>query len=599
MFRATRPLLESSLGLKSLAKRYQSVAGVEPKEVFVQKVIENLDLSFRVTEGDPDRIPKKGPVIIVANHPYGGLEGVLLAHFLSSIRPDIKLMANFLLTRIPEMKDFFIAVDPFDGPQSWKNNIAPLRESIDWVNKGGMLCVFPSGAVSHFHWKGREVVDPPWSLTVSRIIQKTQAPVVPLFFDGRNGSFFQLMGLIHPLLRTILLPRELLNKHGKEIAFRIGNIIPHEKLAGLNSQQEIIDYLRLRTYILGHRDKPGDIIPKHKKQVDREEPAQSDNFDPVSDPQDPELHREEVRSLPSEQLIAQADDMQVYYANAQQIPHLLHEIGRQREITFRSVKEGTGKPIDIDHYDNYYRHLFLWSKAKQEIVGAYRLIETDRALKQFGRKGLYSYSLFSYQRSLVHQMGPALELGRSFIRQEYQRSYAPLLMLWKGICAYVLKNPKYRILFGTVCINNEYDSVSRQLIISFLEETSWFPELANQIRARNPMRRIPLRGVDSASSSVVVKDLDGMSEILHELEAKHRQIPVLLRQYLKMGGKILGFNVDENFGDVLDGLIYVDLMETDPRLLSRFMGKDGVKQFRSFHEIGNGTNGSGDTRRTS
>lgn len=582
-FQATRPALESLLGLRYLDKHYQLISGTSPKERFTRAALNELNVKYTVSDGDPKRIPDKGPGIIVANHPFGGLEGIILADFLSAIRPDVKLMANFLLRRVGEIQDFFIAVDPFDGPHSSKNNIAPLREAIDWVNNGGLLCIFPSGAVSHYHWKKREIVDPPWSLTVARIVQKTKAPVVPIYFAGHNSMLFQAMGTVHPLLRTMMLPRELANKRGRSIELRIGNAIAHEKLASLSSRQEISDYLRLRTYILGHRDQSPlaeRVSGAAKQQAARKEDT---NHVPVAEAEAKELYVNEVKNLPPDHLLITADNLQVYFMTANQAPHLLREIGRLRELTFRAVQEGTGKALDVDNYDNYYTHLFVWNREAEEVVGAYRLAKTDAVLEQFGRKGLYTYSLFHYQSELLEQMGPALELGRSFIRREYQKSYSPLLMLWKGICAYVLLNPEYKILFGTVCINSEYDTASRQLITRFLEENSYFPELARMIKARNPMRKSKLRGVDKDASSVVVKDLSDISDLLQEMEATHHQIPVLLRQYLKLGGRLLGFNVDENFGDVLDGLIYVDFMESDPKLLARFMSREGVSTFRAFH----------------
>lgn len=579
------PIIDRVLSLKQLGDLYQknTAKNFENPLDFVKAIHQTLNVKYDVALGSLDKIPKTGPLVVVANHPFGGIEATLLLELLSAVRPDVKFMANYLLGKIPQTKDFCIYVDPFGQTNSSKANLKPLKETISWVKKGGALCIFPSGTVSHFHWKRKEVCDPAWSPTISRIIRSSGAVALPVFFPGRNDLFFQLMGMIHPLLRTTLLARELYNKRNKEIRIKIGNVIPNEKLQTFASDEDMIAYLRLRTYILGNeqnfhsqvamQDLP-EIPSKRKTRV----------LAPVVEAVDPILLNTEVNALPSKNLLLNNGELSVYRARYKQIPNIMREIGRLREITFRKVHEGTGKEIDLDNYDHYYIHLFIWNKSKKEIVGAYRLAKADRILKKLGAKGLYSSTLFDYKPGLLEQMGPALELGRSFIRSEYQKNYTSLLLLWKGIGAYVLANPRYKVLFGPVSINNEYDSISRELISMFLKANNFHPELAKLIKAKNPMGRTKILGMDIKSTSVVVKDLKDVTDLLHDIEARHKTVPVLLKQYLKVGGKMLGFNVDTSFGDVLDGLIYVDLLETEPNLLDKILGKEGSKKFLAFHQ---------------
>jgi len=586
--RSLAKLLERPLGhifsLEDLNRFYVKARDEESGDDFISRAIAAMGISYDVCAMSEEMIPESGPVVVVANHPFGMLDALLMAHFVRTIRKDAKIMANFLLGRVPEVRDTMIPVDPFASEKATLGNLAPVRQSIDWVSSGGCLCIFPSGTVSHLHLKKAEVVDPDWSASIARIIRRTAAPVVPIYFHGRNSNLFQAVGLIHPLLRTILLPREFAKKRGSKQEIRIGTLIGPEKLASFHDDRSLADYLKLRTYILANKDSSAAIVKKvpfvnvpnlRKKKTNVQEPL----IEPVAH----ELLEAEINNLMPNQLLIESEDSSVYFARARQIPLTLREIGRLREFTFRLVQEGTGRSLDIDRFDNYYTHLFAWNRQNREIVGAYRLIKTDRALRVYGKRGLYTNTLFSYQKHLLEQMGKAIELGRSFIRPEYQKSYAPLLLLWKGIGHYALRHPDYRILFGTVSINNEYDTISRQLIVNFLTANNFIPELASKIKARNPMLPITMRGIDSQASQHVVKDLSDVSDLLKEIEAKHRSIPVLLRQYLKLGGKLLGFNLDPGFGDVLDGLIYVDLCETDEKLLSRFMGKDGARQFRDYH----------------
>jgi putative hemolysin len=282
----------------------------------------------------------------------------------------------------------------------------------------------------------------------------------------------------------------------------------------------------------------------------------------------------DVAGLGREQRLSQASDLEVYLTPASAIPNVLEEIGRLRELTFRAVGEGTGKASDLDQFDQSYLHLFVWNAARKEVVGAYRLAGADVTNE------LYTGTLFHYSDEFLKKLGPALELGRSFIRPEYQKAFAPLLVLWKGIGSYVAQNPRYKILFGPVSISNQYQAVSRELMVAFLERRASFREWAGMVSARNPFRRL-------ARTPRLPKglfDVEDLSQCVADLEPSRTGVPVLLRQYLKLGGELLGFNVDPEFSDALDGLIVVDLTRTEPRLLERYLGKGEASKFLHYQK---------------
>jgi putative hemolysin len=275
--------------------------------------------------------------------------------------------------------------------------------------------------------------------------------------------------------------------------------------------------------------------------------------------------------------------MAVYCFKADQAPWILQEIGRLRELTFRAGGEGTGMPSDIDLYDAYYRHLVIWSHTRNEVVGAYRLGLTDEVFRRSGKRRLYTQTLFKYKRPLWNVLNPGIELGRSFIREEYRRDYAPLLLLWKGIGQFVARNPRYRRLFGPVSISNEYQTVSQQLLVDFLRLNRFDFELARYVKARRPFNyRNPVSwwGGNPETSN----DLDAVSDLIAEIEADSKGVPILIKHYLKLGGRFLGFNVDDRFSNVLDGLILVDLARTDMRLLRKYMGTENAKSFAAYHK---------------
>jgi putative hemolysin len=382
--------------------------------------------------------------------------------------------------------------------------------------------------------------------------------------------------MIHPLLRTMLLPRELLNHAGKKVMLRIGKQVTWNKLKSLKTEQEITGYLRLCTYTLGEIEQPAEMRTvktdnaKHSLEIINRLPQ--------------ELQKSEIKYLPVSQLLISTGSMEVYYARAAQIPWVLQEIGRLREITFRAAGEGTGKSVDIDLYDAYYLHLFVWNSEKQEIVGAYRLGLVDEILAKYGKSGLYTHSLFEYKSSLLSELNPAIELGRSFIRTEYQCSFLALNLLWQGIGAFIAQQKKYPVLFGPVSISNEYDHLSRKFMIDCLRLNQYEPGLSSGIKARKPFRNKGRKHWKTSDLSIF-SDVSLISEFVSRLEKDNKGMPVLFRQYLKLGGKFLCFNVDDEFSDVVDGLIMVDLRKTNRKVLDKYMGHENAAAFLQYHGV--------------
>ncbi len=548
---------------------YHSLEASSPAADLPERLLEKLAVTYRAADSDLQQIPRKGPVVVVANHPFGILEGAVLAAVLTKLRPDVRFLANDVLSAIPEIRDLLIPVDPMSG----RSNLAGLRRFMRFLEGGGCLVVFPAGEVSHLQLRDREVTDSPWHTAVARMVDALSrrsigVSVVPIYIGGSNSLLFQTAGLIHPRLRTMMLARELLNKRGTEVELRIGSAIGSKKLLEIATPKERTEYLRWRTYLLANR--PGYKAKTSVPLLSRTRHAP----EPVAAAVESRHLCDEVTSLGSEYVVSSGRDLKVYLAPAPLIPKVLQEIGRLREITFRTVGEGTGKALDVDRFDAHYLHLFAWNPVKQEIVGAYRLAGTDQT------HDLYTATLFQYGDAFLDKTGPALELGRSFVRPEYQKGFAPLLALWKGIGAYIARNPRYKILFGPVSISNQYQAVSRELMIAFLEKNCSLQDLMKLVSNRNPIRQ----GASAAVWPDARLDVEDLSDVISDLEPARAGIPVLLRQYLKLGGKLLGFNVDPEFSDALDGLILVDLTRTEPRLLERYLGKAEAAEFLRYQK---------------
>ncbi|MBN1556780.1 MAG: lysophospholipid acyltransferase family protein [Lentisphaerae bacterium] len=567
--------LERVLGLESMNGVYRRIKTdpVLAGRPFLEQVLGALDVGYRVAESDRARIPTRGPAIVAANHCFGGLEGLLLGHLLRSVRPDVKILANYLIGCIPELRELFIFVDPFGRRSARHTNAAALREALRWLRAGGVLGLFPSGEVARYDMRRHAVEEPAWSAAVGSLARRTQAPVVPVFFEGQNGAVFHALGLLHPRLRTVRLPRELLNKLGRLFPVHVGNPIPFRRLQAFRDDAARAAYLRLRTYHLGNRraGKSGPGLPLPVRRGSRRAEA------PAAAVPRAELLRE-TAALPPDQRLVVHDAFEVWVARAPQIPRLLREIGRLREVSFRAGGEGTGRALDLDRFDAYYLHLFLWNRGAAELAGAYRLGPTDEILPRFGVRGLYTSRLFRYRRGLLDRIDPALEMGRSFVCPEYQRNYLSLYLLWKGIAAYLVRHPRYRILFGPVSISDEYNSVSRELLVSFLKMNNYMPDLARLVKARTPLRRSFLHKLRRRELRMVVDSVEEVEALIADVQSELKGIPILLKQYLKLGGRLLGFNLDPAFANVLDGLILVDVSRTDRRVLQRYVGAEGMQR---------------------
>jgi putative hemolysin len=569
---------EKLLLLDRLRELYQKVKKPEGRSI-LENLLNELQISYEVDPQELAGIPRTGAVVMVANHPFGLLEGAILGAMLPRLRPDVKIMANYLLAGLPEVEEHCIFVDPFKGQGSAAINSRALRRSVNWLKSGGLVVIFPAGEVSHWKLHSGEVADPEWSVSASRLVRMTGAAVVPVFFKGSNSIPFYLLGMFHPRLRTIRLPMELLNKTGQSVEVRIGTMIPHKAIADISGDRDATSYLRWRTYLLARRGEPEmRLVPRMIRSVVPRKP-----LEPICPETPKDALIDDIRHLDSEQCVADSSEYSVYLAAADQLPYVLSELGRLREITFRQVGEGTGRSTDLDSFDSYYLHLFVWDKVRDELVGAYRIGRTQEILGRLGPKGLYTSTLFTYDPRFFHRIGPSLELGRSFIRPEYQRQHLPLFLLWKGLGSFVARNPETPVLFGAVSISNDYNPASRRLLAHFLEAHRRDEDLASLIRPHRAFRPALDRNLDSHVITSLLPNLDSLSVPISDIESDGKGLPILLKQYMRLGGRLLGFNVDPDFSEALDGLVLVDLRDTDPPVLQRYMKPEGAAAFLAHH----------------
>lgn len=559
--------------LNKINKLYSDVYDEDPN-AFLDRLIEALGVTIEINEEDFQKIPADGAFITISNHPFGGLDGIILIKLLSKVRPDYKVMANFLLKKIVPIKDYFLGVNPFENRKSISST-GGIKEALRHLSEGKPLGLFPAGEVSAYQADSNNVEDKEWGPSVLKLIKKANVPVIPIYFKGSNSLLFHMLGLIHPMLRTVKLPSELLNKKNRIIKLRIGNPITVETQ---NSFTDIVQYgkfLRAKTYLLGSSLEVKDFFLKSPKAEPKAEP--------IAVAAEVAVLKKEIQDIAEDYLLFNMKNYSVYCAPSIKIPNILNEIGRLREVTFRAVGEGTNRSIDLDEFDLYYFHLFIWDNDADKIVGAYRVGKGKEIIDRYGIKGFYINTLFKIKKAMLPVLYESIELGRSFIVEDYQRRPLPLFLLWKGILYFLIKNPEYRYLIGPVTISGKYTDVSKELIMKFIIRNHYNNGLARYISPRCKYRvetKDPDVDVmlDASQNNITVLD-----KMIGDIEPSSDKLPILLKKYISLNARIVGFNIDPKFNMCLDGLLILDLFDVpmntieslskeinDDTILSRF-----------------------------
>ncbi|MBR2314952.1 MAG: lysophospholipid acyltransferase family protein [Akkermansia sp.] len=531
-------------------------------ENFFRLACKHLPLNYELR--GIENIPAEGACVIVSNHPHGMSDGLMIGDVAMKVRSDVRIVVNDFLHCVRGMRPYQITVDVYGGEEAKRANMAGMREMLKWLRDGHCLIIFPSGSAASWSEADGRVIDDPWQTNMASIIRKTKATVVPMHFSGENGALFQLVTRLCKSRRSAFLPREIKRDRQTLHQVRVGKAIPASRLELLESDQALSDFLRLNSMLLRY-DEPGTTAcgGEVRQMAD------------IAPPADPLLLQEEIDSLPQEEHLLythSSTGLQIYTAKGRQIPRLLHEIGVQREITFRAVGEGSGTACDTDDYDQYYDHLIMWDPAEHRIAGAYRMGRTDEILASHGADGIYNSEFFTLGSQFLDYVHHGMEMGRAFITAPYQKHPASLDTLWMGIGRFVLRHPQYRYLYGTVSVSADYSPRSRMLILEYLQHHCMNSQMAKHVQAKTPPERMNMLSEDARLIPAGLADLRLLSAMVSDIEPDGRSIPVLLRQYLRLGGEMISFNVDSEFGHTLDALVVVDLYHAPERLMTRYCG---------------------------
>lgn len=521
---------------------------------FIEALFNELNFSYIMSSKDKLRIPSEGRLLIISNHPLGGLDGLALLKAISEVRKDVKVVANDVLQNLENLAELFLPLDVYSMTKQ-KNQIQGIENALA---EEQAVIIFPAGKVSRLQAGG--IKDLKWQNGAIRFSQKLGAPILPVFIEGRNSLSFYLGSLINNNIGMFMLPSELFAKRNSSIRIKIGDVIPGNTFKHNNLKVKVQTKLLYQHIYKVGQDKAG-VFNTEKT---------------IIHPIGKKILKAELNK--STLLGNTNDGMKIYLCQYESAPNLLKEIARLRELTFRKVGEGTGKTFDMDIYDLYYKHIVLWDEDELEVVGSYRLGLTKEILANYGAKGLYNSSQFHLTPRFLDMVQESLEVGRSFIQQKYWRSNA-LDYIWQGIGAYLSKNPHIKYLWGAVSISDTYPELAKALIVKYYEK--WYLGDTHLIKANidySISKKIAAEAEQILIGENYINDFRNLKSALKNMGLS---IPVLYRRYTDLteygGSRFISWCVDANFNNALDGLIVVDLSHLKMEVKERYYTQKSFK----------------------
>ena len=545
--------------ISSINTFYDSIQHLEGT-AYADAILAHFEIDYDISEEEFKRLPKEGAYVTISNHPLGAIDGIILLKLMAEQRSDFKIMANFLLQRMVPMIPYIIPVNPFESHKNAKSSIAGFKSALQHLKDGHPLGIFPAGEVST-HKDGKLIVDRPWEEAALKLIRKAQVPVVPIYFHARNSGFFYRLAKLHDVFRTAKIPSEVFTQKNRPIKIRIGHPIAVKTQNDQESLEEYTDLLRRKTYMLSNAYEKERLTERIREQIPTslklpKAPRK------IASAIRPELMEEEIIKLREKECrLLQSKNYEVFLATEKDMPFILQEIGRQREVTFREIGEGTNNAIDLDKFDTYYHHLFLWDDTEKAIVGAYRMGLGADIYAAYGIDGFYLQDLFRVEPELYPMMSHSIEMGRAYIIKEYQQKPMPLFLLWKGIVHTTLRFPEHKYLIGGVSISNQFSNFSKSLMIEFMKSHYWDPYVAQYI---HPKKEFKVKLKDADKEFVFDEtqaDLNKFDRLIDEVEPGSLRLPVLIKKYIKQNAKVVAFNVDPLFNNSVDGLMYIKIAD--------------------------------------
>lgn len=516
---------------------------------FVDAVLDFFDFDYSVSSNDLQNIPSSGKVVIVANHPLGALDALCLLKLVGQVRTDVKIVANDFLVGIEALSSLFVPIDNFKRRQSKKD----VQAVYDTLNKEEAIIIFPAGEVSRVSAKG--IKDPKWNKGFLNFAINSNAPILPIFIDGKNSKTFYTISILNKTFSTLLLSNEMFNKKSKTLAMKIGELIPSENVKPRGLDKKL-------------------LLNLYKKHLYSLKKAKRSYFETQKAIAHPQKKDAIIKDLKKSNLIGETKDgKKIYLYDYEDDSVVLKELGRLRELSFRKVGEGINKKRDTDKYDIYYQHIILWDENDLEIVGSYRIGNGNFINKNIGIKGFYSNTLFNYNDRFNPYLEHSIELGRSFVQPKYWGTRA-LDYLWYGIGAFLKNNPQIKYMFGPVSISGTFPNSAKDMMIFYYSH--YFANNEELIEAKMPYQYSS--HIQDLKEMFVLNDKKADFKTLKStLNNMGVTVPTLFKQYSDIceegGVKFLGFNIDPNFSNCVDGFILCDVSKIKQSSRKRYIGE--------------------------
>ncbi len=517
---------------------------------FIEAIMEYFNLDIAINKNELLRIPAYGKCVIIANHPLGALDALALLHVISDVRKDVKIVASKFLSAFENLNEVLIPIENVRGKMEKES----LKAIYSALLKEQMVIIFPSGEVSRARPDG--IKDTKWRSGFLKIADKLEAPILPIYIEAKNSRSFYFISMMNKSLATATIPREIFKYHNKKIGFRIGKSVPFESyhLPSLNINDRV------------------KLFRKHFYKVSKKGKGIFKTFNEIALAENRQELKFELETL-AKAIGETSDGKKIYLYQNDDDSALIKEIGRLREISFRQVKEGSGKKRDLDEYDYFYEHIILWDERNLEIVGSYRIAKAQEMIEMFDLEGLYTSSLFTYKEEFTKYFVDGIELGRSFVQPKYQNSRA-LDYLWQGIGAYLRANPQIRYMFGPVSISRSYNNEAVAMLVFFYlnyfkaENQSVVHKESYKLSREQQHRFQKLFTCNNYREDIVT--------LKHELQIMGLAIPTLYKQYSDLceegGVQFVDFGIDRDFDNCVDGFLIVDLQRLKAQKRKRYIG---------------------------
>ncbi|WP_024954186.1 lysophospholipid acyltransferase family protein [Sulfurospirillum arcachonense] len=518
--------------INSFLEKYNTLESFD----FIEAILEYFGFGYSISNKAKRNIPASGRVVIIANHPLGALDALSLISLIKEIRSDVKIVANDILMQVPQLQSLLIPVDNI-SQSSTKEQIKNVYKALE---NDEAVIIFPSGEVSRARVTG--IKDTYWQKGFLRFAKKTNSPILPVFIEAKNSSFFYTLSALNKKLSGLFLVREMFLQRSKGVSFKVGELIPYKNI----SKTELSEKMLVN------------LLKKHLYKISKNKPGIFQTQTSIAHPENRQEIKKELKN--AEFLSTTNDGKKIYLAEYEKSPTILKEIGRLREYSFRKVEEGTGSKRDTDSYDKYYKHIVLWDDEELEVVGSYRIGESGFIKQYFEIEGFYSSTLFKYQESFNKYLINSIELGRSFVQPKYWGSRA-LDYLWQGIGAYLAKNSDVKYMFGPVSLSDMYPKIAKNLLITFYK--LYFSPKEEIVVAKNSFFMSKLEK-EEARNFFCANDYAADFRILKEqLSHLGLSVPTLYKQYADLceegGIEFVDFNVDGDFSNCVDSFIIVDI----------------------------------------